>query len=485
MNDDHEPNDGHELDPEARLRAADPAAGVEPRAGFVDGVVAAAAADAGTMGASTADGSAAPGAPAAPAAPVADLGAERARRRPRWIPVAAVAASLVVFGGAGYALGAANDGSSNLAGGAAPAISLQGVSGGAAPEVAVGADARAGAGAGAAQKMSADSMAPYAFGRNEFSSSGLGTTSGTAAGYGYDPRAASNVETVGGLAAALGVEGTPVLANGSWTVGSQDGTSASLTVGLDGTLSFSFYDPTLDPWSCPANGDGSTGSGGIVGGDAVDPATDPSIEPGIVEPCQPTGTAPSEATAIDALRSVISATGRDADAFEYTSQTWEGSVTRTAQAWPVIDGQRLDQSWTAEVSEEGLLNAYGALAEVVPIGDYEIVSEQTAFERLSDPRFGAQMTALPILYREGAVTDATTEWVPPTEPPAAPTSGASISWPVNQVEIVSARLGLASQWQPDGSVLVVPAYEFTDAGGGIWSVIAVADSKLDFSTTTE
>jgi hypothetical protein len=52
---------------------------------------------------------------------------------------------------------------------------------------------------------------------------------------------------------------------------------------------------------------------------------------------------------------------------------------------------------------------------------------------------------------------------------------------VNDVEIVEARLGLASQWQPDGSVLVVPAYEFTDADGGAWSVIAVADDALDFA----
>jgi hypothetical protein len=76
---------------------------------------------------------------------------------------------------------------------------------------------------------------------------------------------------------------------------------------------------------------------------------------------------------------------------------------------------------------------------------------------------------------------ATDEWTPPTEPPAAPAPGAAVSWPVNDVEIVDARLGLASQWQPDCSVLVVPAYEFTDADGGTWSVIAVADSKLDFA----
>ncbi|MGH3704058.1 MAG: hypothetical protein ACRDT9_05455, partial [Agromyces sp.] len=111
-----------------------------------------------------------------------------------------------------------------------------------------------------------------------------------------------------------------------------------------------------------------------------------------------------------------------------------------------------------------------------------VVSEQEGFERLSDPRFGAQMTAMPFAVREQPAASSSEEWVPPTEPPATPATGSSVSWPVNDVKIVSARLGLSSQWQPDGSVLVVPAYEFTDADGGTWSVIAVTESKLDFAT---
>ncbi|MGI9823803.1 hypothetical protein [Agromyces sp. Marseille-Q5079] len=458
-------NDDHELDPEARLRAADPAAGVEPREGFVDEVVAAA-----TGGATAADASAASG---AGTPQVTDLAAERARRRRRWIPIAAVAASIVVFGGAGYAVGSANGGSTNLADAAAPPISLQGTSNGAVPEQDA---AQSGAGAAESQKLAGDMMYPYGSGRNAFQSSGLATTTGTAAGYGYDAPSASNPETVAALATALGVEGTPELKDGSWVVGPQDGSAESLTVGLDGMLSFSYYDPSIDPWSCPTT-DGGDGADGSEGGGEIDP--------GVVEPCEPTGTPPSEDVAIDALRAVITSAGRDADAFEYTSETWEGSVTRTAQAWPVVDGQRLDQAWSVEVSEEGLLSASGALAELVPLGDYEIVSEQTAFERLSDPRFGAQMTTLPIAYRADAPAEATTEWVPPTEPPAAPAAGTSVSWPVNDVEIVSARLGLASQWQADGSVIVVPAYELTDAAGGTWSVIAVAESMLDFATPVE
>lgn len=462
----------HETDPEARLRAADPAADVEPRAGFVEEVVAAATSNPATRTEDGSPGDAPDSADHTAPATVTDLDARRTRTRAPWMPIAAIAASIVVFGGAGYAVGAANGGQVGVE--AAPPITLQGAAGGAIPEQDAAQDsAQAGVGVAGSEKLAADDMMyPYGSGRNQFSASGLGTSAGSAPGYGYDAPAAANVETVTALAAAVGVEGTPELKDGAWFVGPQDGSGPSLTVGLDGTLSFSFYDPSIDPWSC-GTGDGSVGSDG----DAV--------EPEVVEPCEPSGTPPSEAAAIDELRAVITATGRDADAFEYTSQTWEGSVTRTAEAWPVIDGQRVDQAWSAEVSEEGLLSTSGALAEIVPLGDYDIVSEQEAFERLSDPRFGAQMTTLPIAFRTDVAAEPTEEWVAPTEPPAAPTSGTAVSWPVGQVEIVSARLGLATQWQPDGSVLVVPAYAFTDADGADWSVIAVADSMLDFSAGGE
>ncbi|HEX6955199.1 MAG TPA: hypothetical protein VF156_10015 [Agromyces sp.] len=430
-------NDDEQRDPMHRLRAADPAAGVEPREGFADEVVARAAAETPTGG----------------EAPLADLGAERARRRPAWPLVAAAAAALVVVGAVGYGVGATTGGAMDLADGAAPPISLE-----------------RGADAGAAEqgmmpepstddlKMSAPDATgmsyPSGGGRNSFSASGLSTSEGTAAAYAFDARAASTPETVAALAAALGVEGTPELVDGSWTVGPQDGTGPTLGVSLDGMLGFWYSDPRIDPWQCAVGSDG-------------------------VETCEPTGELPGEQAAIDALRSLLASTGRDPAGYEFTSESWEGAVTRSAQAWPVVDGQRIDQAWSVELSNDGMVSASGALAELVPLGDYPVVSEQEAFERLSDPRFGVQFTIMPAAARDGAVT--TEEWVPPTEPPAAPGAGTAVSWPVNDVEIVEARLGLASQWQPDGGVLVVPAYEFTDAVGGTWSVIAVADSKLDFS----
>ncbi|GAA1060881.1 hypothetical protein [Agromyces bracchium] len=437
-------------DPIDELRAADPAEGVEPRAGFADEVVARVA-DESAVAASQASAIKTTDAAASARPPVADLTAERTRRRPRWLPVAAIAASLAVVGAVGYGVGAATGTTTNLADAAAPPISLQRQAGAGTTEagpVAPGAaaDSRF-TGAGAA-----DLSYPYGFGRNAFHASGLSTEGGTAAAYAFDAPAASDTATIAALAAALGVEGEPVLADGAWTVGPSDGSAPTLWVSLDGTMSFSYTDPGLDPWVCEDGAD----------------------------VCEPSGEIPSEQVAIDALRQLLADAGRDAGAYEFSSETWEGAVTRTATAWPVVDGQRVDTGWSVEVTNDGLYSAYGALAELVPLGDYPVVSEQEAFERLSDPRFGAQMTIMPFAVREQA-SDEIAEWVPPTELPAVPSPGTALSWPVNDVDIVEARLGLASQWQPDGSVLVVPAYEFTDAAGGAWSVIAVADEQLDFS----
>ncbi len=467
-----------EADVLASLRAADPAAGIEPRAGFADGVIARAVAGATDVAASITSEESAPATdqpatdqPDAVQAPVHDLSAERERRRPRWLPLVAVAASLAIVGGAGFGIGTATGSSTVAAGSAAPAISLQsglgaGAAGGAGGSAAAESSAFAGGFTGAmgaqsdAMGRSSKLMYPWGFGRNVFTSSGLSDAQSSAPAYTFDAAGASNATTVGALGAALGVDGAAELKDGSWVMGVQDGTALSLSVGLDAALSFYFNNPAINPWQC----DGAL------------------LDDGSTEPCAPPANLPSEAAAIDALRALITATGRDANAFEYTSDSWEGAFTRMAQAWPVMNGQRLDQSWSIEVTDAGTVSASGALAAIVPLGEYSVASEQQAFERLSDPRFGAQMTALPIAMRELQSTEEYQEWVPPTEPPAMPAAGSSVSWPVNTVAIVSARLGLASQWQPDGSILIVPAYEFTDAGGGTWSVIAVADSMLDFAS---
>ena len=126
---------------------------------------------------------------------------------------------------------------------------------------------------------------------------------------------------------------------------------------------------------------------------------------------------------------------------------------------------------------------YAPLAPLVELGSYDVVSPTEAVARLGDPRFGASGGGgvMP-LAAEGMRADDSVSSVP-TEPtvPATPTAGSPLAWPVQEVTLVSARLGVALTTLPTGASVLVPTYELADADGATWSVIAVVDDQLDFS----
>ncbi|GMA32510.1 hypothetical protein [Litorihabitans aurantiacus] len=433
----------------ARLRAADPAADVEPRADLAADVVRRASeaeggATTGATGAEDGDGE--------PPAVVPLVS-----RRPRWFVPAAAAAAALVIGASGYALGAdrGSDVSADSAGTTADEVAMAPASGpitlgsgesGANESGAMGSPEPATAGDASASRMSADSMIGWG-GRTTFSASNLSTTERSAQAYGLDAATPSTPERMAQVAAAVGMTGAPEIVDGAWTL--TEGTK-QLSAYLDGSLNLSFYDEAAQPW-CE----------------------------GCEEP-RPQD-APSGDAAIERLKEVLTALGEDTAAFEYSAPTYEGAVTATAQARRVVDGQTTDVAFTLDLAPAGVASVSGTLAGLVDLGTYTVVSEQEGFERLSDPRFGSYRTGWPRPI-DGDMTTMQ-EWEPPTQAPAAPSPGTTVSWPVEDVEIVSARLGLAQQWQPDGEVLLVPSYEFTDADGGTWSVIAVADDQLDFTST--
>jgi len=68
----------------------------------------------------------------------------------------------------------------------------------------------------------------------------------------------------------------------------------------------------------------------------------------------------------------------------------------------------------------------------------------------------------------------------PTVPPV-PSPGDPIAWPVQEVTITGARLGVTLLSTPTGASVLVPAWELTDADGGTWSVVAIVEDQLDLS----
>ena len=104
------------------------------------------------------------------------------------------------------------------------------------------------------------------------------------------------------------------------------------------------------------------------------------------------------------------------------------------------------------------------------LGSYPIVSEVEAVERLGDPRFAGAVVG----SRQASPADK----APAGE---APAPGGAIVWPVEDVTILSASLTQMRYTLPDGTVLLVPAYDLTDAAGSSWTVMAVDEELLDFA----
>jgi len=491
----------------ARLQAADPAAGAAPRPGVlrakVDDLRAAGgtAADEARADEARADGPRADEARAdGPRADTAgtdedDLAVRRAARRRRgsWLVAAGVAGAVAV-GAGGYVLGGATAGTPladvgalhdpESTSAAEPAITLggpsarSGVPGAMGGELG-GAENSAGAASDAGTAAQSSAAADIAYpgwysGRALFTADGLGTARGVAEAYALDAREATTEDAVRRLAEALGVEGEPSWSYGSWSVGSQDGTSRTLWLSADGTASFSYSDPAADPWRCEGGG-----------GDGVDATEDGQDEPAIQGMECPTASASevSDREARLGLRELLTRIGVDADGYEIELQkASEGDPARWVVAHQVVDGTRSGVTVSATVGPSGIVWADGTLAMPTSIGTYPVVSEAEAVERLGDPRFASSV--YPIALAEPARIDEPVDPGPgtPTPAPAPPSSGSAITWPVSDVTITEARLGLAQHRQEDGAVLLVPTYELRDAQDNAWSVIAVAEDSLDFAS---
>ncbi len=467
----------------ARVRAADPAADATPdlprlRARLHDatGVALGAAGDA-------------PDATATASAGRDDLAAARARRRPaRWLQVAAVATGAVLVGTGGYALGAAGADDP-----AARPIALQARPG---AEAGVGAATEA---ADAARSM----IAPGFGGRTTFRGEGLPTAAGEARAWAFDATAAATADAARRAAEVLGVAGEPRGEWGQWVVGMADGTGPSVTVGGDGMANLWFYDPTRDPSACrsglPERPDAGTGAGvdGSSAATAEPAAPDVSIlpvpQPAPADPsvCDP-GATPTGDAAVAAARDLVGRLGVDTAGFEF-AVTEESGVPGLVlvQGTQVVDGTQTGVAWSVGLAGEGVQSASGPLAPLVELGTYDVVGAAEAVDRLNDPRFGASFGGVMPLARaatEGtAAQDGTALAVPvepepaPAEPtvPPVPAPGSPIAWPVQEVTLVDARLGVTLLSTPDGASLLVPAWELTDADGQTWSVVAVAEDQLD------
>lgn len=410
--------------------------------------------------------------------PADELAAARARRRPaRWLQVAAAVAGVAVIGGGGYVLGGAGGGD-----GAAAAMSLSAGDGGAGGDAAAPESSALGEMA-ATSGRTADMSFIY-YGRTVFASSGLSEESGSRDAWAYDAASVYSAETAEAAAKALGVQGDAHETYG-WVVGPDDGSAPSVTLSADGLASISYYDPTRDPWKCAdLSGDTSLeapAEDGTAKGDLDVQLTEPSA--GAPESCPPEPTVSSD-EAIAEAKATMEALGVDPSGYEFESDASSG-LPGSVAAYQVVDDQRTNVTWSFTVMDDGVQSLWGSLAPLVELGSYDVVSAAEAAARLNDPRFGAtsQGGVHPLAYAaEAADADLISAEEPAPTPtvPATPSAGSDLSWPVQDVTLTDARLGLALLTLEDGAAVLAPTYELSDADGNAWTVIAVVDDQLAF-----
>jgi hypothetical protein len=444
---------------------------------------------------------------AAPA--VADSVTPRGKRRSTWFAVAAgVAAGALVIGGSAYALGA----SSTKTHAAAKAAFVLGNAAPAANSTALG-----GSMATRDSKMSAGLMPYWGGGHTVFTAaSGLSDAAGSATAYAFDASGINQESLANALAKYFGISDTASLTTGQWIAGAQDGTSANISVNLDGQTSVYFYDPANDAFNCVTksidippvappvatpDSSGNSGSGGSATPGSVGTAPNPGPS------CASQNTAPlgTTAEAIASAKDIVKTMGLDPADFQWdaTSPTDQGQPVIYVTGSQVVDGQLtgLSQNFTFSGGNK-VSNFYGFAAPTVSLGSYGIISEKDAVARLMDPSFGPGGSGGPVAYAmRGAASDVATPMMkselapmsstaggsvtassapaPAPTVPTTPKAGGSFSWPVQQVTIVKADLGVAQYYEPDGSIVLLPTYQLTGNDKSTWTVIALDKSSLD------
>ena len=448
------------------------------------------------------------GADPAEGAPAPDLDAIRARAadqstvvpmrsRRTAIAVGAVAAGVVLLAGtalAGVAVGRVTAPSGDIVAAPAAEDSLP-VVGAASPPIPVvagqsGADAPMGspeAMSAAASPAVADKAMIYpGYGAAMLPGADLTDEPGTAPGYRLDADGI-DLEALGRqLGAAFGVAGEPTNQDYGWTVGSADGTGPSIWIGDDAMVSWSYSDPTINPWEC---------SGGAV----IEPQPAPEDGPAAASPgsepesCAPSEPPLSERDAVRQARKILATLGVSDQAVDGIDVEWESGsddYTTWVTAWQRVDGQRTQLSWSFTFAGETVAWANGFAAGLEQVPSYPIVGARTAVTRTSDPRFTAfgptpldYGIAVPMAEARDDATVSSDASASANVPQGDPRR-VQVWW--DPMTATGAELSLAQYWQPDGTLLILPAYRVTTADDrGTWAIIAVAQTAVEFVAPTE
>ena len=273
----------------------------------------------------------------------------------------------------------------------------------------------------------------------------------------------------------------------SWTAGSIDGSSPSITVSDDGLLSWWYSQGWQDmsvgrPAPCPD----------IAVVDPVEPATGDADSPVTSEesvaPCEewveptPPANVPSAAEAESRFAELMSRFGFTAD--DLVVESYADDWSAGAWAYVLVDGVRSSLSMSASFGENGQLTyAGGYLARPEALASYPRIGTEAGVERLRSDYGGNYGRGVP--EPAIAVDDVMSDDTSVTETIVSDTITPDTITPETiTVEIVGVEEEYMLYWSVDGDVYLVPGYTYVAAEdewgySGRYTVPAIPSEYLD------
>ena len=133
------------------------------------------------------------------------------------------------------------------------------------------------------------------------------------------------------------------------------------------------------------------------------------------------------------------------------------------------------------VGPEGVIAAYAGLGEMVPIGDYPVISPTEAVERYGEKEFSQEYgVQLPEDLEDTRPPGTGTTFVAPDLPDAPEVEdGMSLPLLLKDKEVTGAELVRGTIYTHSGN-MEVPVWELSTDDGMTYPVMAVADESIDW-----
>ena len=160
----------------------------------------------------------------------------------------------------------------------------------------------------------------------------------------------------------------------------------------------------------------------------------------------------------------------------------EKTQTELGELVEQLHGERTQLQWSIGFFGDGeISSAYGFSAGLVEIPGYAIIGVKDAIARLNQPGWSALQPAM-IYNGDVNIAVENEPAAQPTMPPNPTYLGRpALGVTITVATITKSELGLAQYWQPDGTILLLPAYLISDKDGHQWSMLAVDDAYVAFT----